>query len=341
MELKAKILFLLPTLALLVYLIVSNTQSPNSGFLNTEELSLAEFEKFVMLHNRAYSGSEKEYRFQVFKSNSALIREINAQDLDFKLGVNLFADLTHDEFAEMQGHTTRVKEYGRRANVREDFNLQATPTDWDWRDKGAVSDVMNQGNCKGSWAIASAGAVEGARVSQGLTSLIELSTQEILDCANGSSDHGCNGGLVDDAFFYVQQSGLTSDLIYPYTGTNQTCNSAAASQSVIQIHGFYDVPANDITNLITAVAYTPVVAHVEADGYVWQFYTTGVINKYCSNNVKHSVLVVGYSQSSTPPYYIVKNSWGQQWGESGYVRIGLFGGPGICGIQSLSSYPTL
>jgi len=334
-------LFVLPVVALLFYLFGSNTQSLNSTFLNTEELSLAEFENFALLYNKVYSASEKEYRFQVFKSNSALIHEINSQNLDFKLGINLFADLTQAEFSEMQGHVTHKKSYSRNANEKEDNNLQATPINWDWRDKGAVSDVMNQGNCKGSWAIASAGAVEGARVSQGLTTLIELSAQEILDCANGNSDHGCNGGLVDDAFFYVQQSGLTSDLIYPYTGTNQTCNSAAASQSVIQITGFYDVPANDISTLINAIALTPVVSHVEADGYVWQFYTTGVINKYCGNNVKHSVLVVGYSQSATPPYYIVKNSWGQQWGETGYVRIGISGGPGICGIQSLSSYPTL
>ena len=340
MGIKIKGLALIPTVLLGLYLIFSHTGS-SSTFLTTEQISSAEFENFLLVHNKVYTESEKQFRFSIFNSNLNIIYNINAQGLDFKLGVNKFADLTQEEFSKLIRRKTTKKQVERVLNVNQKQKIGASPINWDWRDKGAVSDVVNQGSCMGDWAIATAGSVEGARVAQGLVSLIDLSSQQILDCANGNSDHGCNGGLVDDAFLYIQKNGLTSDLVYPYTGKNQTCNSAAVSQYVANITGFYDVPASDSPSLINAIATTPVVSHVEADNYVWQFYTTGVINKYCGNDVSHAVLVVGYSQSTTPQYYTVKNSWGQQWGESGYVRIGIFGGPGICGIQSLSSYPTL
>jgi KDEL-tailed cysteine endopeptidase len=340
MGIKAKGLVFIPTVLLGLYLIFSYTGS-NSSFLTTREVYSAEFENFLLVHSKVYTESEKLYRFSVFMSNLDIIHEVNSQGLDFKLGVNKFADLTQEEFGKMIRHRTTKKQAERVLNVRNEERVNAAPINWDWRDKGAVSDVVNQGSCMGDWAIAAAASVEGARVAQGLVSLVDLSSQQLLDCTNGNSDHGCNGGLVDDAFLYIQQNGLTSDLIYPYIGTNQTCNSAAVPQPVTKITGFYDVPSNDSPSLLNAISNSPVVSHVEADNYVWQFYTTGVITKYCGNDLTHTVLIVGYSQSASPPYYIVKNSWGQQWGESGYVRIGIYGGAGVCGIQSLSSYPTL
>jgi KDEL-tailed cysteine endopeptidase len=224
--------------------------------------------------------------------------------------------------------------------VNEEAKLTAAPDSWDWRDKGAVSDVIDQGNCHSSWASAVVGAVEGARVAQGLTSLVDLSVQEVLDCAGGAFNHGCVGGLVDDAYLFIQQNGLTTDEIYPYIGKNQSCIESYVRQNVTIINNFFDVPAQDSGLLIHQIGMTPVVSQVDVDSYVWQFYNSGVINKYCKTNVRHSVLLVGYSQTASPAYYIAKNSWGQDWGESGYVRIGIFGGAGVCGIQQLSSYPT-
>jgi C1A family cysteine protease len=339
MEKKSAFLLLIPLL--LVAYILSES-STSSSFLSTIDLDMADFNKFLQTYNKHYSHSEKKYRLSIFKSNLKLIHEINSQSLDFKLAINKFADLTQEEFSQLQStpKKTNMSAESRSRRINENQNLKAAPSSFDWRDKGAVSDVIDQGNCMSSWAISAVGAVEGALVAQGLVSLIDLSVQEVLDCANGASDHGCSGGLIDDAFLFVQNYGLTTDLIYPYIAANQTCKQNSVKQNVTIIHSFYEVPSNDSPSLINQVAMTPVVSQVDADNYVWQFYYSGVINKFCGTDSKHYVLIVGYNQDASPPYYIVKNSWGQQWGESGYARIGIYGGAGICGIQQVCSYPS-
>ena len=202
--------------------------------------------------------------------------------------------------------------------------------------------MIDQGDCNADWAIAVVGSIEGAIVAKSLLSLVDLSVQEILDCISTGQDHGCGGGIPDDAFEFVISSGLTTDNIYPFTGVNQTCNTQLVAQNVTRIKTYLPViSANDPLSLITAVADQPVVAGVDVSGYVWQFYYTGVINQFCGTDINHYALIVGYNLTAIPPYYIVKNSWGQDWGESGYVRIGIYGGVGICGIQQLCSYPVV
>ena len=339
MEKKSKLILILPLLLLAFYL---SKQSSSTSFLSSSDLESADFHNFLKLHNKQYSSLELEYRLGVYKSNLKLIHEFNSESFDFKLSANKFADLTQEEFSSKYTSpiSKAINPSSRVLKVNEETVLTAAPDSWDWRDKGAVSDVIDQGHCSSSWAAAVVGAVEGARVAQGLTSLIDLSVQEVLDCANGPADHGCAGGLIDDAYLFIQQYGLTTDEIYPYIAANQTCKQNSVKQNVTVINGFFDVPARDSGLLIHQIGMTPVVSQVDVDSYVWQFYNSGVINKYCNTNVRHSILLVGYSQTASPAYYIAKNSWGQDWGESGYVRIGVYGGVGICGIQQLSSYPT-
>ena len=339
MEIKTQLLLTLPFVLLAFYLSIQN---PPSSFLSLADLDSADFHKFLKQHNKQYSSIELEYRLGVYKSNLKLIHEFNSESFDFKLSANKFADLTQEEFSSQftSPAGSPASPLGRALKVDDQAALTAAPDSWDWRDKGAVSDVIDEGSCHSSWAAAVVGAVEGARVAQGFSSLIDLSVQEVLDCAGGDFNHGCSGGLVDDAYLFIQKFGLTTDEIYPYIATNQTCKQSYVSQNVTIINNFFDVPAQDSGLLIHQIGMTPVVSQVDVDSYVWQFYNSGVINKYCKTNVRHSVLLVGYSQTASPAYYIAKNSWGQDWGESGYVRIGIYGGAGICGIQQLSSYPT-
>ena len=100
-----------------------------------------------------------------------------------------------------------------------------------------------------------------------------------------------------------------------------------------------DIPYGESGLLINAIAASPVIAEVGVQNYVWQFYFSGVITGFCGNDISHFVLIVGYDTTSSPEYYIVKNSWGQDWGESGYVRISISTGVGTCGIQSVPAYP--
>lgn len=329
--------FLLPLclfifLFLYYLLIISSSQK-----LSISELELAEFQNFIRKHNKVYASNELNTRYETFKKNQKIINTFNALTNDFILAINKFSDLTPEEFNFLYTEKIKIKNH-KNLKIAEE-KLNGPPAAFDWRDKGGVSDVINQGMCKSSWAIAAAGAVEGARVAQGLLDLENLSSQEILDCA--TMGQACAGGLVEDAYSFVVSNGLTSDIVYPYTGKNQTCFNSLVSQNITSITSYYDVISNDPTWLISAVATTPTVSIVESNNYVWQFYYSGIVNNYCGYDVSHYVLVVGYNSTEPNPYFIVKNSWGGDWGESGYIRIGIQGGTGVCGIQVSSSYPIL
>ena len=322
---------------LLVYIAY---QSKTSEQIYQNNLDYQEFLKFTNTFNKNYEPTEHLLRFQIFNSNLKTIHTFNTITKDFKLASNKFADLTLQEFTDFYSMPPiPLKKY---PNIDPYFfsSFPLSPTAQDWRDEGAVTDVMNQGpDCKSSWAIAAVGAIESALVAQALLPLADLSVQQILDCDTGSGDHGCVGGLIDDAYLFAETNGLTTDVIYPYVGNNQTCKQVFANQTVTNITSFFDVLSFQSSYLITAVARTPCSSGVEVHNYVWQFYYSGIITGFCGNNITHYVLVVGYNQTATTPYYIAKNSWGPEWGESGYVRLQITGGAGMCGIQSLSSYP--
>ena len=320
--------------------------SKPSTFLSQYDLELQEFESFALFHRKQYSSQQEyEYRFKVYKDNSALIRLHNSIYKDLILAVNHFADLTHDEFKEMYLSEIELEEYEPKAENFENLeNLGSPPSYWDWRDQGAVTDVKNQKpTCAAGWAFAAVGAIEGYLWNK-TGNLYDLSVQQVVDCVNPQDyNNGCYGSHTpSQAFSYVQSNNITTDITYPYTASNNTCNTAVAtSNNVTTIIGYTNVTARNLGALIAAVYTQPVVSAVEADQYVWQFYSQGVINKFCGSNVNHYVLVVGYNFTIGSNYYIAKNSWGPQWGESGYVRIAQTASTGTCGIQTYSSYPIL
>mmetsp|Transcript_701 Transcript_701/g.748 ORF Transcript_701/g.748 Transcript_701/m.748 type:complete len:157 (+) Transcript_701:624-1094(+) len=145
---------------------------------------------------------------------------------------------------------------------------------------------------------------------------------------------------MNNAFDFIQQNGLTSEANYPYTATNGTCNYTLAAQSNITRIDGYQVPvANSSVWLEISLLTNPVSVAVQADQKIWQLYKGGVVTKNCGTDLDHGVLVVGYNSVVQTPYFIVKNSWGTQWGEQGYIRIGVQDGAGVCGIQMYPSYP--
>lgn len=198
--------------------------------------------------------------------------------------------------------------------------------------------------CLGScWAFSAVAATEGiTKLSTG--KLISLSEQELIDCDTKGEDEGCEGGLMDDAFkFILQNKGLTTEAAYPYEGTDGTCNAKAENSHAASIKGYEDVPANSESALLKAVANQPVSVAIEASGYEFQFYSSGVFNGSCDTNLDHGVTVVGYGVSDDgSKYWLVKNSWGVKWGEKGYIRMqrDVAAKEGLCGIAMLASYPT-
>ena len=287
-------------------------------------------------YNAPYGGPEDANRFKIFSKTYTSIAQINARNLTYKLGLNEFSAMSDAEFAGIK-LGFRAKLMGRPTNVTKlpTNNLKDSV---DWTKKGAVQKVKNQGSCGSCWAFSAVGALEGlGAIKQG--KLNDYAEQELVDCSRGYGNNGCNGGLMDNAFKYVRDKGLSLQTEYPYKAVDQSCKTTGSNK--FKISGYTDVPANSAAQLKAALNKQPVSVAVQADSTVFRNYKSGVVTgTACGTSLNHGVLAVGYETSGTP-YYLVKNSWGTTWGDNGFIRIGITDGAGVCGIQKMASYPTL
>lgn len=192
------------------------------------------------------------------------------------------------------------------------------------------------------WAFSAVAAMEGANKLKTGT-LVSLSEQELVDCDVRSIDQGCSGGLMDNAFeFIMQNKGLTTESSYPYTGSDDLCNTKKAAIKAAKITGYEDVPANNEKALLQAVIHQPVSVAIDASSFEFQFYSGGVFTGACGTELDHGVTAVGFGTTSAgTKYWLVKNSWGSKWGENGYIRMkrDVTMKEGLCGIAMESSYP--
>jgi KDEL-tailed cysteine endopeptidase len=194
-------------------------------------------------------------------------------------------------------------------------SAQTPPTEVDWRTKGAVTPVKNEGQCGSSYAFAAVAAVEGAhKIMTG--QLVTLSEQEVVDCSHAAGNQGCNGGWPELTLTFIQEHGLTSESQYPYTARDGVCRTATP---VVRINGWHAVAVTEAA-LLAAVAKQPVVAVVDASG-AFQSYRGGVLTSMMGSQGNHCVTIVGYGTYGSTPYWLAKNSWGTTWGESGYIRM--------------------
>ncbi|XP_018829301.2 cysteine protease XCP1-like [Juglans regia] len=300
------------------------------------------FESWMSKHGKIYkSMEEKLQRFEVFKDNLKHIDQRNKEITSYWLGLNEFADLSHEEFkTQYLGFKT---EFPRSRGSSREFSygeVVDVPVSIDWRKKGAVTPVKNQGSCGSCWAFSTVAAVEG--INQIVTgNLTSLSEQELIDC-DRSFNNGCNGGLMDYAFqFIISNGGLRKEEDYPYLMGEGSCEETKEEKEVVTISGYQDVPQNDEQSLLKALAHQPLSIAIEASGRDFQFYSGGVFNGHCGTELDHGVTAVGYGSSKGSDYIIVKNSWGPKWGEKGYIRMKRKNGKpeGICGIYKMASYP--
>ncbi|KAM7517390.1 hypothetical protein LguiA_006973 [Lonicera macranthoides] len=304
------------------------------------------FESWLSKHGKSYKNiEEKLHRFEVFKDNLKHIDERNKLISNYWLGLNEFADLTHEEFKNMYlGLGTTVELPSTRRESPEEFTYRDVvdlPMSVDWRKKGAVTHVKNQGACGSCWAFSTVAAVEG--INQIVTgNLTTMSEQELIDC-DTTYNHGCNGGLMDYAFSYIMSNGgLHKEEDYPYIMDEGTCDEKKEASEVVTISGYHDVPQNSEESLLKALANQPLSVAIEATGRDFQFYSGGVFDGHCGSELDHGVAAVGYGTAKGMDYIIVKNSWGSKWGEKGYIRMKRKTGKpqGICGIYKMASYPT-
>jgi len=293
------------------------------------------FSEFVGRYNKAYDSPATFFqRFSVFKDNLNYIREQNALNLSYTLGLNEFADLTNLEFMNLYaGLMEQPAGIPRSEHV---VGGKAPLASVDWRSQGAVTPIKNQGQCGSCWAFSTTGAVEGAyKIKSG--TLVSLSEQQLVDCAGSSGNQGCNGGFMDYAFEWIMKNGICAEKDYPYTGRDGTCKKTC--KPVTKIGGYKDVTAGSESSLLDAVTTTTVSVAIEADQSAFQFYRSGIFTAACGRQLDHGVLAVGYGTQGSQDYWIVKNSWGASWGEQGYIR--MIRNKDQCGIADAASYPTM
>jgi len=302
------------------------------------------FSQFRARFHRSYNTTELYNRFEIFRENYYNIIRHNMNPYkNFSMGLNQFADLTASEFHAKYIMSKYVAGQSTCMSYSDIPDVN-TPTLVDWTERGVVNPVRDQGQCGSCWAFATTANAESVwAISMG--QLYDFSEQFLVDCATGFGywNQGCNGGQPDSAFKYMINKGQCLESAYPYTGKDGTCDKCAL---YAKFGGCYDVAPKNQRVLRAAVAQNPVTIAIEADTRYFQFYSSGVLTDSlkCGTDLDHAVLIVGYGRENGIDYWKVRNSWGESWGENGYVKIertDMTDDAGVCGIAMEPSFIVL
>ncbi|XP_060891310.1 pro-cathepsin H [Labrus mixtus] len=297
------------------------------------------FNSWMERHSKQYSMKEYNMRLQIFTENKRWIEKHNAGNHSFSMGLNQFSDMTFTEFQKAFLWSEPQNCSATKGNYRQSNGPY--PDSIDWRKKGNyVTAVKNQGGCGSCWTFSTTGCLESViAINRG--KLVPLSEQQLVDCAQGFNNHGCDGGLPSQAFEYIMYNkGLMTEEDYPYTAYEGACVykpdlAAAFVQNVVNITAYDEMGMVDAVGTRNPVSFA---FEVTADfmHYSQGVYTSTECHK-TADKVNHAVLAVGYGQKNGSPYWIVKNSWGGYWGIDGYFLIER--GKNICGLAACSSFP--
>jgi len=303
---------------------------------------LQEFDSWTSTYNKFQQWGDNHnltHSYNNWLSNRDLVNKHNSEDHGFELELNEFADKHWSQWA------TRKDLNYQLANKHfpyptEKKALLGVPKSVDWRKKGVVTAIKNQQQCGSCWSFSATGSMEGQHALK-TGNLVPLSESQIVDCDVNGTDQGCNGGLMDGAFQYViGTGGIESETEYPYVAQDDPCKFNK-SKIVATFSGFKDVKGGE-TGLKEAVAAIgPISVAIDASSPQFQFYKKGVYyDPSCSSTMlDHGVLVVGYGTTTNgTDYWIVKNSWGESWGDDGYIYMSR-NRDNNCGIATQPSYP--
>ena len=315
-----------------------------------------DWNSFKVFHGKAFSTSaEEEFRMKVYIENKFKIEEHNRLAEEgrhsFFLKMNQFGDFLPSEIAARHGlrrdlKSSQMKQLGVSFIAPEGFEA---PTEIDWRSKGAVTEVRDQGKCGSCYAMAVAGSLEGQHFRK-TGKLVPLSVQQIVDCFNKfnhDGDDGCEGGAPKWTFEYIRDNkGIDTESSYPYvsgkTGVMQKeCHFNKSTIGATEA-GYVQIATENEDALALAVATQgPIAISMDASSFGFTYYSHGIykddkLGDKCSKDWRysnHALLIVGYG----PGYWLVKNSWGKDWGMEGYVKIER--GNNMCGIADEPMYP--
>ncbi|XP_044950737.1 ervatamin-B-like [Hordeum vulgare subsp. vulgare] len=330
---------------------------------NHHDPMLDRFHEWMRVQNKSYStAAEKARRFKLYKSNMRYIEAVNANattsGLTYELGEGPFTDISNQEFVALytgqipagehgeygeqdeQIIATHIGPVGRagKNTVYANFSASA-PRSMDWRKRGAVTPVKDQGKCGCCWAFSTVAAIEGIhKIKRGI--LMSLSEQQLLDCDR--EERGCNGGRTNKAFEWVEKNGgITATSSYRYKAAEGGC--LKNRKPAAKISGSILVKSNNEVLLMNAVAKQPVAVSISVHGRHFPHYKRGTYNGPCGASLNHAVTIVGYGGRNGARYWIVKNSWGAKWGAKGYIimKRETKNPSGQCGIATFPVFPLM
>jgi cathepsin F len=292
-----------------------------------------EFEDFIKDFGKEYKDeAEKQARFYNFQINGWIAQALQSLEQGTATyGVTKFFDMTPEEFKATYRNMDVSK--ARVPFQKAEIPSTKAPESIDWREKGAVTGVKDQKQCGSCWSFSTTGNVEGQWfLKKG--ELISLSEQQFVDCDH-NGDEGCNGGLPSNAYEYaIEAGGIEREDAYPYKARSGTCKFDK-SKVVVTISSQVAISQDEGEMATWCAANGPISIGINAGPM--QYYTGGVSHprkRLCNpKNLDHGVLIVGYGTEGSTPYWIIKNSWGTNWGEQGYYRI--YRGGGCCGLNTM------
>jgi len=293
------------------------------------------FIDFMHKNGKAYAHDEFQSRFQTFKANMDFIA--NHKSTSYSVAMNKFGDLSVTEFSHLYNGVRVPKSYVHSATPIASI---AVPDTWDWRSQGAVTPIKNQGQCGSCWAFSTTGSVEACHFF-GTKTLVGLSEQNLVDCSQAQGNEGCNGGLMTDAMDYIiANKGIDTEASYPYTAQDGTCAFSASNVGATET-AYTNVPSGDEGQLQQFVYQGPTSVAIDASHSSFQFYSGGVYNEpdCSSSQLDHGVLAIGWGTDSGSAFWLVKNSWGTDWGMSGFIEMSR-NANNQCGIATMATIPT-
>jgi C1A family cysteine protease len=300
---------------------------------------LATFSSWKLRHNRSYPTPEEHaYRLKVFAETYQRVKAHNNNPKSTStFALNKFSDMTIRELRIKKTGLFTPLEDPNRPKKTHNPN-QVNPKEVDWRKKQAVPPIEDQKNCGGCYAFSANDALSTAWFVA-KNELIWFSAQQILDCSNDYGNHGCSGGLMTYAWDYTKAEGITDTTHYPYAGIDKPCQTGKPVKA--RTTGYVELEKYNCKALEDATAMTAVTVAMDADAIFT--YSSGIFSGSCGTNLYHSLTTVGYGTSADGvDFWILKNMWGTDWGEDGYIRMlknTSTSDKGICGICSMMSYP--
>jgi len=299
---------------------------------------------FKTEHNKVYSSAEEEAnRFEFFKTNLEKAHHLNSISKRTNFGVTQFMDLSIDEFksnvlmtdtSSLRKNMAEMTSYAKDVKPWHNVLNSSIPNAFDWRSRGVITPVYNQGSCGSCWAFSATENIESVWAISG-HGLNELSAQEIVDCCD-EAQMGCRGGSPAEAYDCTISAG-GQDLLryYPYIGVNGACHFNRAWIGAVITSWEYASASHNEGQMVGFLATAaPISACVDAEP--WVYYRGGILTPaQCGDSVDHCIEITGYDLANNPPYWIIRNSWGAGWGSGGYIALEY--GTNTCDI---TSFPT-